>query len=549
MKFKKIENITEAIDVGVVYLIYDYWDDYGYCTRFNAYYKRNSKDKLEKIGLLKIGCESLSSKVEESESKNGYSSYSVENLISTEFFNDLSNSFFSLGQDINYYKKVNDIFGDKNTEYYEALNDLGYDYERFNELYNNHEPSLINSLMRSLYTANVQQFNRISKGEAELTKYSFNFKYRNEKINIEVIPNSLPPSNIHILIGRNGVGKTWLLHNMLLKLLKNGNDCELEFEKSQKYDTSDEFSIDAPKNSFAGVVGVSFSVFDDALSLEIKDSEKITDKKIDDFKKIYKYIGLISKNEKDGKSKTKSVDDLAEEFISFLENIKKNKNKIETYIETCKYLDNDSMFRDNQFIKILEKYFNEKEIILFDNKRGNEYSSIVDNTLVKKFFRRLSSGHMIIILSLTALVDSVHEKTIVLIDEPETHLHPPLLSNYIRTLSFLLLKKNAIAIIATHSPIVIQEVPKSCVNRITRDGDDIHFEDVILETFATNTDSLTREIFGLEVIKTGFYQLLQKELESNFDETFQKFEGKVGSLGQILIQSLLSQKRSNDEEN
>ncbi len=207
------------------------------------------------------------------------------------------------------------------------------------------------------------------------------------------------------------------------------------------------------------------------------------------------------------------------------------------------------MFRDNQFIKILEKYFNEKEIILFDNKRGNEYSSIVDNTLVKKFFRRLSSGHMIIILSLTALVDSVHEKTIVLIDEPETHLHPPLLSNYIRTLSFLLLKKNAIAIIATHSPIVIQEVPKSCVNRITRDGDDIHFEDVILETFATNTDSLTREIFGLEVIKTGFYQLLQKELESNFDETFQKFEGKVGSLGQILIQSLLSQKRSNDEEN
>ncbi|WP_243157383.1 AAA family ATPase [Clostridium perfringens] len=155
------------------------------------------------------------------------------------------------------------------------------------------------------------------------------------------------------------------------------------------------------------------------------------------------------------------------------------------------------MFRDNQFIKILEKYFNEKEIILFDNKRGNEYSSIVDNTLVKKFFRRLSSGHMIIILSLTALVDSVHEKTIVLIDEPETHLHPPLLSNYIRTLSFLLLKKNAIAIIATHSPIVIQEVPKSCVNRITRDGDDIHFEDVILETFATNTDSLTREIFGL----------------------------------------------------
>lgn len=40
----------------------------------------------------------------------------------------------------------------------------------------------------------------------------------------------------------------------------------------------------------------------------------------------------------------------------------------------------------------------------------------------------------------------------------------------------------------------------------------------MLETFATNTDSLTREVFGLEVIKTGFYQLLEKELEKTFDE-------------------------------
>lgn len=549
MKFKQIENISDATDVGVVYLIYDYWDDYGYCTSFNAYYRSDIKGDLKKIGFLKIGCESLSTKVERGESINGYASYSVKNLISTELFDRLPNAFFSLGQDINYYQEINDILGDKNTEYYEALNDLGYDYARFNKLYNKRESSLINSLMRNLYTANIQQFNRISKGEAELTKYSFDFKYRNEQIDIEVTPNSLPPSNIHILIGRNGVGKTWLLHNMLLKLLKNGNDCELEFEKSQKYKISDEFSIDAPKNSFAGVVGVSFSIFDDALSLEIKDSDKMDEKKIEDFRKIYRYIGLISKNQKDGKSKIKSVEDLADEFIVFLESIKRNKNKVDIYMETCKNLDNDPMFRDNRFIRILEKYFNKKENMFSNHNKGEEYLGKVDSKFVKKYFRRLSSGHMIIILSLTALVESIHEKTIVLIDEPETHLHPPLLSTYIRTLSFLLLKKNAIAIIATHSPIVIQEVPRFCVNKITRDDQEMHFEKVMLETFATNTDSLTREVFGLEVIKTGFYQLLEKELEENFDETLKKFEGKIGSLGQILIQSLLSQKRINNEEN
>ncbi|MDU7364109.1 AAA family ATPase [Clostridium sp.] len=548
MKFRQIESIKDAKDGDTVYLIYDNWDDYGYCTTFRAYYKSNTDNDVKKIGQVKIGCKSLSSKVEANKSINGFASYAIKELISTEIFEKLENEFFSLGQDISYYKNVNDIFGDKNTDYYDSLKDLGYNYEYFNELYEKKESSLINSLMRNLYAANIEQFNRISKGEAELTKYSFAFKYRNEQIDIEVNPHSLPPSNIHILIGRNGVGKTWLLHNILLNLLDNGNNCNVEFEKSQKYNKSDEFFIDCPKNSFAGVVGVSFSIFDDALSLEIKDSASLDKKKVDDFRKIYRYIGLINKNEKDGKTKIKSVEDLANEFLESLANIKKRKNKIDTYLDTCKNLNNDPMFRDNCFIEILEKYFMENDNLFLTHYEGKEQWNIVDNTFVKKYFRKLSSGHMIIILSLTALVESIHEKTIVLIDEPETHLHPPLLSTYIRTLSFLLLKQNAIAIIATHSPIVIQEVPKSCVNKIIRNSHEMYFEKVTLETFATNTDSLTREVFGLEVIKTGFYQLLEKELKDTFDETLEKFEGNIGSLGQILIQSLLSQKRNNNEK-
>lgn len=59
-------------------------------------------------------------------------------------------------------------------------------------------------------------------------------------------------------------------------------------------------------------------------------------------------------------------------------------------------------------------------------------------------------------------------KTLVLIDEPESHLHPPLLSAFIRALSDLLLDRNGLSIIATHSPVVLQEVPKRCVWKINR---------------------------------------------------------------------------------
>jgi len=44
----------------------------------------------------------------------------------------------------------------------------------------------------------------------------------------------------------------------------------------------------------------------------------------------------------------------------------------------------------------------------------------------KKLFRKLSSGHAIVLLTITRLVELVDERTLVILDEPEGHLHPPL---------------------------------------------------------------------------------------------------------------------------
>lgn len=76
----------------------------------------------------------------------------------------------------------------------------------------------------------------------------------------------------------------------------------------------------------------------------------------------------------------------------------------------------------------------------------------------------------------------------------------------------------------------------------------MQFDKISIESFATNTDSLIREVFGLEVIKTGFYQLIKQELADSFDESLDKFEGQVGFLGKVLMQSLLSKKDDNHEE-
>ena len=105
------------------------------------------------------------------------------------------------------------------------------------------------------------------------------------------------------------------------------------------------------------------------------------------------------------------------------------------------------------------------------------------------------------LLSVTKLVGTVEEKTLVLIDEPESHLHPPLLSAFIRVVSDLLINRNGVAIIATHSPVVLQEVSKSCVWIVGRRGSSCSADRPEVETFAENVGTLTREVFGLEVQK------------------------------------------------
>ncbi|MGL6187080.1 MAG: AAA family ATPase [Clostridium chrysemydis] len=617
-----LKELTE----DTIYLQYYNWDDFSYCTTFYSYYVDYGKN-IHCIGNLKVGCENLSEKVPKQESINGYSSYSMNNLIKYEINDSLPEGSFSLGQDSIYYKNIRDILGVKSSEYLEVIKDLANDRRRFNSLYRKNEPSLINSLMRSLYISTIDQFSRILNGQAELTKYEFNIKYKDQCIEVNVDPDEFIPDNIHVLIGRNGVGKSWLLHNIVVGLMSNSNLNYENFKRSKKYIRSEDFSVINEENSFAGIIGISFSVFDDALTFMVDNKKAKEEVEIEKLKKIYKYIGVIEKEGKNNKEaiegfkklivyidvcmknvednygfsalkcikdklellenkvdsydfkselsdlyriielvksdvklymlkkdmkeiekvlnfikeeheeeinvKVKSVKDLCREFLDSLEKIKRIRSLSKLYFETIDNLDNDAMFSDNGFISLLKGYLNNNE----------------ETSEVKRNFQLLSSGHMIIILSLTLLTESIQEKTIVVIDEPETHLHPPLLSTYIRTLSYLLLRKNAVAIIATHSPIILQEVPKRCVNKITRVGDEMRFDKINAESFAANVDLLTREVFGLELINTGFYKLITDKLGDDLDDTLNKFNGEIGFLGQSLIQNLLWEKRWSDDKN
>jgi predicted ATP-dependent endonuclease of OLD family len=245
----------------------------------------------------------------------------------------------------------------------------------------------------------------------------------------------------------------------------------------------------------------------------------------------YRYIGLKKKSKDDQYHKwgLKTKEDLCEDLA--------------TSLSTCLALQ-AKRFRWTRAIKKLESDYNFEEMNLLQliNDYDADWSESKDQflTLSAKFFDRMSSGHAIVLLTITQLIETVEERTLVLIDEPESHLHPPLLSAFTRALSDLLTNRNAVAIIATHSPVVLQEVPKSCVSVISRTRLVATVEPPESETFAENVSTLTRHVFGLEVNKSGFHELLTLAVSNgmSFDEIEQQYLGQIGNEGQALLRSL-----------
>jgi AAA domain, putative AbiEii toxin, Type IV TA system len=160
------------------------------------------------------------------------------------------------------------------------------------------------------------------------------------------------------------------------------------------------------------------------------------------------------------------------------------------------------------------------------------------------FFDSFSSGHKIVLLAMVRLVETVSERTLVLIDEPETHLHPPLLSAFIRALSELLIEQNGVAIVATHSPVVLQELPRSSVWKLRRSGEAVSAERPNIETFGENVGVLTREVFGFEVARSGFHRMLEELVDRGYtlDEIASRFSGQLGSEAFGLLRVLISER-------
>ena len=388
----------------------------------------------------------------------------------------------------------------------DALRDMAKNSEIF--LRHKNERVATVSLFRSVSEEKITgRFRRLAEGNADLTAFAFNYEIPAEPdgtsatLEVSVVPDSHPPTNVHVIIGRNGVGKTRAITS-LAKEITTRNEFEIASEN------------DSGLSSFASLVYVSFSAFDE-----------FTPRPSSEIKIKFGYVGL--NRIEDGDPETDggaSGSSMASSTAAMLRaDFKKSAAKClkgirrKRWIQMLRLLETDPIFEETNIAGLIER--------------------LASPSILAEAFESLSSGHKVVLLTITRLVELVEERSLVIMDEPEVHLHPPLLSAFIRALSTLLGQRNGVALVATHSPVILQEVPRSCVTVLNRFGLQASASRPDSETFGENVGTLTREIFGLEVLHSGFNQLLKTAAvaSGSYSDALQSLGGQVGAEGKALL--------------
>lgn len=516
MNFRVVDSASTPSNGNEVLLVKDNWNDwFTWVTQFNVIVV-DANQKRVPLGHVKIGRAGMTPE----------DAATAKNL--PPFFQSLDVPWFSIGQSENYYETLNELGDDYRDQYLNSLRDVARNLSLLDEYAS--ESVMVRSLLRDINSDQVRsRFNRLANGNAALTSYEFQFKYPIDsrtgsqplELSFEVTPDSNPPTNVHVLIGRNGVGKTRcfdMLSRAFLGLPAREDAQSVGVLGPVRHQA---FAVERG-HGFAGLVTVSFSPFDEYGPL-VASTATLGVK--------YAYVGLIREaavqTEADGREAQsapqtltiKGRPELAKDFLHSIEICRVGARR-RRWVGAIEALEADPLFEASHAREVID-----------DEDDGWEERTT-------RWFRRLSSGHSVVLLTITRLVELVEEKSLVLIDEPEGHLHPPLLAAFIRALSLLMINRNGVVVIATHSPVVLQEVPRLCSWVINRVGHDTRADRPELETFGENVGVLTREVFGLEVLQTGFYRLISEASQEGYEQVLARFGTRLGGEARSLARAL-----------
>jgi predicted ATPase len=492
------------VDDPLVLLQRDNWDDYSFKATFHAtlLLPDGTRRTLDTVKIVTRAQDSGPTPMPEG------------------LFERLDDEYCSLGQAYSYYERLAGLGKDIYDPLLRGLRDMVFLPAVKAEFISTHgvEASLLrfDTAVNALEQAPVLFGKEISAASGTAMAFTYRFPEADAEILFRFGDMPELPTRLSVIIGYNGAGKTRLLAKLAMLAVADRRESELP-TFAQENGT---YVGQSP--TFGSVIAISYSAFDDfAVPGKGKSQNAQIEREQAGQGRVsarnYRYCGLRKVGAAGALLRSlKSLDELADEFGHAL-TLANEKDRATTLADAIAPLMAEPSFR-----------------LTFEM---TDTAMTADGW--EAGFSRLSTGHKIVLNIVVHLCAHLERKSLVLIDEPEMHLHPPLLAALLRATNIALERHDSFAILATHSPVVLQEVPARSVHVLERVLGSIKVDTPEIETFAENVGLLTKHVFHLDSSDTDYQGTLRQLARTrSIDEIAALFDGGLSSQGLSLVTSL-----------
>lgn len=327
---------------------------------------------------------------------------------------------------------------------------------------------------------------------------SINYSFKEDGIDkgkLHFIKNRMSdlPMNVYAVVGGNGSGKSYKINQIISEHMEGDN-------------------------KFSQILHFSLSPFDNIINFDKDGSRKeISDKgKDSDGEIIYEKVGFVSVKYPPILEVLKKAEALALTDVKKYLEQKSSKYLVaentlkEGFEGEISIKESFSYYIQNLLIDLIASEDKLKmwgdclNFFTFESWVDDIINAFQDRNISKNDIEKidtLSSGQATILLYITKLVSSINQGSLVIFDEPETFMHPPMVKAFIRAVSELVDNNKAFCLMATHSPVIIQEIPHCNVYKLDSNHE---LTNICYKTYGQNLDTLYKNIYGIELQQTGY---------------------------------------------
>ncbi len=497
------------------YLEEDGWNDYGYYTYYHLHAtpritKKDSNEYLGHIRIMRIG--------QQTDEKNV-----IRQVTSGKIFHELPEDFVSLSLDVSMFQHLRTYLTTKQRiELVDALKMIVSKDSSLLEKVQG-DDCFVMSLLRdgaSVYGFHMKQIESYMLGKSVL----YNLRKETITVNFSHVDNSVElyfmcredeqfnnysslgfPNGVVVFVGKNGSGKSTAMYK-LARLIYSDPTIRFHY----KEDLGEIKPIDI------GVVKMmifSYSPFDNFYLPGMNEAQLLSQ--------------LKNLNFEDCPVLFNGIRDVCKEMELSSENSAKDIPK-DGRVDSICLKPNEALYTEFQLaIQMINSSAKDRLKLWLEFKEScrqsqqNLYEDIIrvfsaENELQQKVFANIATGHKFIIHSIARMIAYIEENSLVLFDEPENHLHPPLLSFYFSQIRKVIDHYYSVAFISTHSPVIVQETFAKNVNIVRRVDGHTSITHPQIETYGASISSITSEVFDLTTDVMNTYEVFNKVFDWGF---------------------------------